>query len=167
MVYLYATFRTGAIHVGWDSVAVDTRGKRGTLARAITFMPKKKGLLREFQAWANDLKAAGKLPQFGGVVPVSPYTSQVCDECFARTGKQARTRAKQVGYHEFTCTTSRCPNHDVKANRHEVSARVSALTLQRQFESDAAISTWYATRSLGVSSIDPAGKVSNFVQLYR
>lgn len=134
MNYLYCVHRTGATHAGWDSVAVDTRGKRGTLAKAITFMPKKKGLMAEFEAWAMDAKEAGKLPRFVEVVPVSPYTSQACDECYARTGKQARTRSKDAKYHEFTCTTPGCPNHDAIANRHEVSARVSAILLKNRVE---------------------------------
>ena len=141
MVYLYSIYRVGATHVGWDSVTVDTRGKRGVLAKAITFMPKKKGLMAEFEAWVLDLKAAGKLPRFEKVVPMSPYTSQACDECFARTGKQAKTRSKDTKYHEFRCTTPGCPNHDTVENRHEISARVSAILLQKHVENAVAAGT--------------------------
>jgi hypothetical protein len=134
MVYLYCVYRTGATVAGWDSVAVDTRGTRGTLARAITYMPKRKGLEAEFVAWANDLKEAGLLVGFDRVVPVSPYTSQACDECFCRTGKQQRKRAPGTGYHEFRCTDLACPNHVTTGNRHEVSARVSAILLKQVIE---------------------------------
>ncbi|MHC4229169.1 MAG: hypothetical protein ACYSW0_17215 [Planctomycetota bacterium] len=141
MVYLYCMKRTGATHAGWDSVAVETKGKRGTLAKAITFMPKKKGLMAEFKAWARDLKDAGTLPRFEKVVPVSPYTSQACDACFAKTGKQSRTRSKETRYHEFKCTMSGCPSKGTIANRHEVSARVSAIMLKQQVENAATAGT--------------------------
>jgi len=125
MVYLYCLHRTGAVHAGWDAVAVDTRGKRGTLATAITYMPKRADLMVEFASWAADLQSTGLLPRFDGVTAVSPYTGQACDECFAATGKQARSRKKGTPYHTFECTSC-----GTTGNRHEVSARVSALVLR-------------------------------------
>ena len=134
MIYLYTTYRTGASQVGWDSVSVETRGTRGTLAKSITYMPKRKDLMDVFEEWARDLLNANMLSRFKEVIPVTPFTSQACDECFSRTGKQARTRTKGIGYHEFKCTTPGCPHHDNPANRHEVSARVSALVLKQLVE---------------------------------
>ena len=124
-LYLYCIHRTGAVHAGWDALAIDTRGTRGTLATAITYMPKRRDLMDELAAWASDLQSAGLLPRFKDVVPVSPYTGQTCDECFAATGRQGRTRKKGIPYHSFECTSC-----GATGNRHEVSARVSALVLQ-------------------------------------
>ncbi|MBD3185753.1 hypothetical protein GF325_02900 [Candidatus Bathyarchaeota archaeon] len=98
MTYLYCLHRTGARHAAWDAIAVDTRGKRGVLANAITYMPKRADLMDEFTSWAQDLKDAGLLPGFEDVTPISPYTSQVCDECLAESGVQARTRKKDIDY---------------------------------------------------------------------
>jgi len=125
MVYLYVVHRTGAKHASWDAVTVSTRGTRGTLAIAITGMPKRAGLLAEFKSWAYDLAGAGLLPRFEDVTPVSPYTGQACDECMARTGELRRTRKDGVPYHEFECAS--CGK---KGDRHQVSARVSALLLK-------------------------------------
>ena len=125
MVYLYVMHRTGAKHASWDAVTVSTRGTRGTLAIAITSMPKRAGLLAEFKAWARDLASAGVLPRFEDVTPVSPYTGLVCDDCMARTGELRHTRKDGIPYHEFECTS--CGK---KGNRHQVSARVAALLLK-------------------------------------
>ncbi len=129
MVYLYVLHRTGARHASWDAVAVSARGTRGTLAIAITNMPKRDGLLAEFEAWARDLARDGVLPRFEDVTPVSPYTGRICDDCIARTSQPRRTRKHGVPYHEFECAS--CGK---KGNRHQVSARVSALLLKRAIE---------------------------------
>ena len=138
MIYLYAIHRTGARHASWDAVTVSTLGKHGTLANAITYMPKRKDLKDEFESWSRDLVDAGLLPSFKGVTPVSPFTSQVCDDCFSRTGKQARTRKKGIPYHDFECTNPSCGN---KGNRHEVSARVSAIMLKSKIEASTTAGT--------------------------
>jgi len=136
MIYLHALHRTGARHASWDAVAVSTRGTRGSLAIAITTMPKRAGLLAEFKAWARDLVAAGLLPRFEDVTLVSPFTGQACDECFARTGELARTRKPGTPYHEFACTA--CGK---VGDRHQVSARVAALLLKRAIENAAPATT--------------------------
>ncbi|MHA2000353.1 MAG: hypothetical protein ACTSU9_19765, partial [Promethearchaeota archaeon] len=87
-----STTRTRKPTKTWDALAIDTRGTRGTLATAITYMPKRRDLMDELAAWVSDLQSAGLLPRFKDVVPVSPYTGQTCDECFAATGRQGRTR---------------------------------------------------------------------------
>jgi hypothetical protein len=125
MVYLYALHRTGAAHASWDAVEVTTRGTRGSLAIAITTMPKRRDLMAIFERWAFDLVDAGKIGRFEGVIPVSPYTGGVCDECFARTGEARRTRKIGIPYHAFECVA--CGR---QGDRHEVSARVAALLLQ-------------------------------------
>jgi hypothetical protein len=125
MVYLYALHRTGAAHASWDAVDVATRGTRGSLAIAITTMPKRRDLMAIFERWAFDLVDAGKIGRFEGVIPVSPYTGNVCDACFARTGEMRRTRKPGIPYHSFECTA--CGR---QGDRHQVSARVAALLLQ-------------------------------------
>jgi len=147
MVYLYALHRTGAKHASWDAVSVSTRGTRGTLAIAITCMPKRAGLLGEFEAWAHDLASAGILPRFEDVTPVSPYTGQVCDDCMARTGEPRRTRKEGTPYHEFECAS--CGK---RGNRHHVSARVSALLLKRTTERNNT-----AAARAAIASRSPAG----------
>jgi hypothetical protein len=144
MVYLYALHRTGAKHASWDAVSVSTRGTKGTLAIAITGMPKRAGLLAEFEAWARDLASTGVLPRFEDVTPVSPYTGQVCDDCMARTGELRRTRRAGTLYHEFECTS--CGK---VGGRHPVSARVAALLLKQIVEQStiAAPRTNIASRS--------------------
>jgi hypothetical protein len=144
---LYAVHRTGAKHASWDAISVSTRGTKGTLAIAITGMPKRAGLLAEFEAWARDLTRAGVLPRFEGVTPVSPYTGQLCDECLARTGELQRTRKEGIPYHEFECAA--CGK---KGNRHQVSARVSALLLKRTIEQNTTVATCTA-----ITSRSPSG----------
>ena len=129
MIYLYALHRTGAKHASWDAVTISTRGTRGTLAIAITGMPKRAGLLADFETWARDLASAGLLPRFEDVTPVSPYTGRACDECFATTGELRHTRKASIPYHEFKCTS--CGK---TGNRHQVSARVAALLLRQIVE---------------------------------
>ena len=130
MVYLYAVHRTGAVHTSWDSVEVTTRGTRGILANAITWMPKRRDLMAEFEAWAFDLVDSGKIERFEGVIPVSPCTGNVCDDCFACTGEMRRTRKTGIPYHAFECTA--CGR---QGDRHQVSARAAALLLQRAMQS--------------------------------
>ena len=129
MIYLYVVHRTGARHASWDAVAVSTRGTRGTLATAITGMPKRAGLLAEFEAWARDLASAGLLPRFEDVTPVTPYTGGTCDDCFATTGELRRTRKAGIPYHAFECTS--CGK---ASDRHQVSSRVAALLLKQIIE---------------------------------
>jgi hypothetical protein len=127
--YAYITYRTGATHVGWDGIDVNTRGTRGTLARAVTYMPKQKGLYRYFVDLCGDLSAEHVLTGLEGIHVTSPYTSQVCDECLARDGVARRTRDQSTPYHVFKCTA--CGS---EGNRHQVSARVGALLLKRNIE---------------------------------
>ena len=129
MIYLYVLHRTGARHASWDAVAVSTRGTRETLATAITYMPKRAGLVVDFETWARDLASAGLLPRFEDVTPVSPYTGHVCDACMARTGEMRHTRKAGIPYHEFACTTC-----DRTGGRHQVTARVGALLLKETIE---------------------------------
>ena len=129
MIYLYTLHRTGAKHASWDAVTVSTRGTRGTLATAITGMPKRASLLVEFETWARDLASAGVLPRFEDVTPVTPYTGRACDDCFAATGELRHTRKAGIPYHGFECTS--CGK---TGNRHEVSARISALLLKQIIE---------------------------------
>ncbi len=129
MIYLYALHRSGAKHASWDAITVSTRGTKGTFATAITGMPKRAGLLADFETWARDIATAGLLPHFEDVTPVSPYTGQACDDCFSRTGELRRTRKAGTPYHEFECTL--CGK---VGGRHPVSARVAALLLKQIVE---------------------------------
>lgn len=132
MTYLYVAWKTKAKYVAWDSIGgISTRGKRGALAQAITYLPKRKVLYDEFRHWASDLKVQGFLPHYEATIPVSPYNSQACSECFQQTGKQERSRVKGIPYDEFSCKKcGRNSQNDPVVNRHSNSARVSAILLQ-------------------------------------
>nr|MDO8112988.1 hypothetical protein [Candidatus Sigynarchaeota archaeon] len=129
LLYAYMAYRTGAKHVGWDGVEVMTRGTRGRLAKAVALMPKRKDLKDECSGLFMDLQDAGFLSSFQMLHITSPYTSQVCDACFAKTGIPRQSRDPAAPYQEFWC--NKC---GVKVTRHLVSARSAALFLQRDVE---------------------------------
>ncbi|TFG12848.1 MAG: hypothetical protein EU535_05720 [Promethearchaeota archaeon] len=144
MVYLYAGYRTKAQYFVWDSAqGISTRGTRGTLATAITYMPNRKHLFDEFVIWAQDLKEQGLLPHYQLTEPVSPFTSRVCAECFQKTGKMRRSLKPNTSYHNVTCSIC-----GWKGDRHSNSARVSALLLQNRL---------YVHTTDPVSAIDGLG----------
>jgi len=131
MVLLYVAYRTGAMHVSWDGiVGIMTRGKKGVLAKAITYMPKQKELYDIFESWAMDLKKQGYLSNYIKTEVVSPFTSQVCGECYKRTGEMRRTLKKGLPYDEFECEV--CGK---LSDRHSNAAHVSALLLKHQVHS--------------------------------
>jgi len=75
------------------------------------------------------------LPHHETSIPVSPYNSQTCAECFRQTGKQERSRVKDIPYDEFSCNKcGRNSHNDPVVNRHSNSARVSAILLQNQVQ---------------------------------
>jgi len=129
MRYLYMVWRIGAKHVGWDAITVSTRGRRGKLANVISDMPKRQELFEEFVEWAKDLKQAGILPNYQATIPITPYTGQMCDECLATRGKMKRSGKKDTPYDTFNCVDC-----GTEGNRHQVSARVSALILKQKVE---------------------------------
>ncbi|TXT54456.1 MAG: hypothetical protein BAJALOKI1v1_2170010 [Promethearchaeota archaeon] len=137
MVYLYVAWKTHAKYLSWDAISgISTRGKRSTLAQAITYLPKRKELFSEVRQWAEDLREQGILPHYEALVPVSPFHSQICAHCFQKTGTQKRTRQKNIPYDEFRCTDCKRGTHaDAALTRHSNSARVSALVLQEYLTS--------------------------------
>ncbi len=105
MTYLYIGSKVGTKYYGWDSVGgVSTRGMKGHLAKAITYIPKSSKLFGEFLAWAKDLEAQGYLQNYKGTVLIQPYTSKVCAKCYQNTSKKKRTRDESKPYNDFTCT---------------------------------------------------------------
>lgn len=134
MLYLYVAWKTKAKYISWDSIGgISNRGKKGTLANAITYLPKRKDLFEEFKQWACDLKNQALLPHYENVLPVSPFTSQICASCFQRTGRQERNSLKDVPYDEFKCKScGRNTQCSPKVNRHSNGARVGAILLQEQ-----------------------------------
>jgi len=137
MVYLYVGWKTRAKYYGWDSIkGISTRGTNGMLAQAITYLPKRKALYKEFCQWASDLRDQGLLPAFKDVIPVSPFTSQTCASCFQQTGRRTRSRMKGIPYHEFACKEcNRSTRKDSKVHRHSNSARMDALLLHQHLRS--------------------------------
>ncbi len=132
MIYLFAGYKTKANYFAWDSVqGISTRGKKDTLANAVTYMPKRKELLAQFTSWAEDLKHQGLMPNYEATVSVSPFHSDICGDCFARTGERRKTRDKTRPYHDFWCTDLECGK---QGNRHSNSGQVSALELQYLIE---------------------------------
>jgi hypothetical protein len=134
MIYLYLGWKSQASYFGWDKITgISTRNKNGALAQAITYLPKEKRLFTEFKQWVGDLKQQGFLPSYIDTIPVHPFTSQVCAECFQTTGEQARSRKKGICYHEFTCEIcGRSTQENPVIHRHSNSARINALLVQQQ-----------------------------------
>lgn len=129
LLYAYLTYRIGARHAGWDGISVTTRGTRGSLAKAVSYMPKHKGLMDEYSMTCGDLARENFLPDLEGIHVAYPYTSQICDECLAKDGIARRSRDPSIGYHEFRCTAC-----NQQGDRDHVASRVSALLLKREIE---------------------------------
>jgi len=130
MLYLYGLHRTGAQYGAWDAIqGISPQGQGRTLAIAVTYMPKARGLLAVVQAWAADLQAQGWLPQFKGIDLVPLCSSEVCAGCVAQGRGLRKTRASGCPYHEFHCTEC-----GLRGDRHANSARVTALLLQGMIE---------------------------------
>ena len=126
MVYLYAAYRTKAQYLAWDnSQGISTRGTRGVLATAITYMPKRLALFTEFTEWAHDLKSLGYLPEYKATEPVSPYTSRICGECFSKHQTPTRSLENTKDYNRKKC--KQCGR---TVDRHANAARVGALLLK-------------------------------------
>jgi len=120
MVYLFAAFRAKAKYLSWDSIGgISTRGKKGTLAQAVTYLPKRKVLYDIFRKWASDLHEAGLLPSYRDTIPVRPFTSSICGECMKPGLRQGAT------YDDIIC-----PHCGHVGNRHSNAARVAAKLLQ-------------------------------------
>lgn len=94
-------------------------------------MLRRKDLYEEFVKWARDLKHSGKQQNYEATTAITPYTGQICDKCLAKTGKLKRTRKQGLPYHAFKCVECR-----TEGDRHQVSARVSALILKQYIEAD-------------------------------
>ncbi|MBA7625724.1 hypothetical protein ES703_33156 [subsurface metagenome] len=132
MLYLFVAWKVRAKYLAWDSIGgISTRGHKGALAQAITYLPKRKALYNEFKQWAEDLKQQGFLTHYKDTIPMSPFNSQVCASCFQQSGEAKRTRVNDIPYDAFQCKIcGRDTRGDPKINRHSNSARVSALLLQ-------------------------------------
>jgi hypothetical protein len=130
MLYLYGLHRTGAQYGAWDAIqGISPQGQGKTLAMAVTYMPKARGLLALVQAWAADLQAQGWLPQLKAIRLVPLSSSAICATCVAQGRGMRKTRAAGCPYHEFYCTEC-----GTRGDRHANSARVAALLLQRMIE---------------------------------
>lgn len=130
MLYLFLAWKSDARYLAWDSIGgISTRGKKGALAQAITYLPKGKNQFELFTEWAKDLANQGYLQAYKATIPVSPFNSHVCGACFKQTGKRARTRVKGIPYDAFQCRE--CGK---ASNRHSNSAQVSALLCQYQVQ---------------------------------
>jgi hypothetical protein len=126
MLYMYCMFRVKCEHASWDAIeGITTRGTRGTLATAITNMPKHERLYNELKEWARDLKDMGILEHFIDVIPVTPYTSKTCASCLHSTGKENKSLKCTSSYHVMKC--SACGQVII---RHVNSSRVSAINLR-------------------------------------
>ena len=130
MLYLYAGYRTGAKYFAWDGVqGISPRYKKGKLATAITYMPNRIDLYDNFISWASDLKIQGDLSNYRSTEVVSSFTSQVCGDCFAVSGKMNKTLLKVDLYDKMICK-----NCGKIVNRHSNAARVSALLLKKKHQ---------------------------------
>jgi hypothetical protein len=110
---------------------MSTRGKKGTLATGISYLPKEKNLYDTFLEWPLDLKVQGLLPNYKGTRIVSPYTCQYCSECYIQGRGLRKTRVKTLAYHEYHCAVPGC---GYRGNRHSNSSRISALLLKEQIK---------------------------------
>jgi hypothetical protein len=131
MLYLYFAWKSECKYLSWDSIGgISTRGKKGALAQAITYLPKSRTQFTLFTEWAADLLEQGYLQNYEATIPVSPFNSQVCGHCFKQTGRREKTRMKGIPYDDF-----RCNSCGKSSNRHSNSAQVSALLCQNQVHS--------------------------------
>jgi len=130
MLYLYGLHRTGAHYGAWDAIqGISPQGQGRTLATAVTYMPKARGLLVQVQAWAADLQAQGALPDFKAIQLVPLTSSEVCAACVAQWRGLRKMRAVGCPYHEFECAVC-----GMRGDRHANAARVAALLLQSRIE---------------------------------
>jgi hypothetical protein len=104
MVYLYAIWQAHARHVAWDGIeGLTPRGKKGAFAVAVQSLPNNRDQFALFQDWLEDLKHLKLLSQETQIHVVSPFTSEVCPRCYAKSGKRTKNRDKTTAYHEFKC----------------------------------------------------------------
>jgi hypothetical protein len=130
MVYLYAIWQAQARHVAWDGLeGLTPRGKKGAFAVAIQSLPNNLEQFALFSEWLDDLKSLELLPQEIQVHVVSPFTSEVCPLCYAKSGQRNKNRAKTTGYHEF-----KCRNCGYEGNRHSTAAMVEAISIKQAVE---------------------------------
>jgi hypothetical protein len=130
MLYLYGLHRTGAQYGTWDAIqGISPQGQGRTLATAVTYMPKARGLLTVVQTWAADLQAQGGLPHFKRIELVPLCSSEVCANCVEQGRGLRKTRADGCPYHEFQCRDC-----GLRGDRHANAARVAARLLQRIIE---------------------------------
>ncbi|MFW9915496.1 MAG: hypothetical protein ACFFGZ_07775 [Candidatus Thorarchaeota archaeon] len=130
MVYLYVIWQTCAQHVAWDCIeGLNSRGKKGEFAVAVQSLPNNREQFALFQDWLADLQHLQFLPPETQIHPVSPFTSAVCPQCYAQTGKRKRSRAKTTAYHGFKCRIC-----GYSGNRHSTAAMVEALDMKIAME---------------------------------
>ena len=133
MLYLYGLHRTGAAYAAWDAVqGISTHGTKGTLAMAVTTMPKKSSLYILFQNWANDLQAQGFLPHYRETRLIPPVSREICAQCVSKGRGLRKTRVKNLPWDEFRCTDPGCGYQGIS---HVNNARVAALRLKDQIKS--------------------------------
>jgi hypothetical protein len=130
MVYLYAIWQAQARHVAWDGIeGLTPRGKKGAFAMAIQSLPNNRDQFALFRDWLDDLKHLELLPPEIQIHVVSPFTSQVCPLCYARSGRRNKNRDVTTGYHEFRCKI--CGH---TGNRHSTAAMVEAIAMKKAIE---------------------------------
>ena len=127
MLYLFIAYKTGANYLSWDSIGgISTKGRSGTLAQAITYLPKQKAQFDICRQWAQDLKEQERLVSYKDTIPISPFTSQICAHCVQKTGKMKKTLMKGIAYNKFQCKVCK-----KTSNRHSNAAQVSAILLEK------------------------------------
>lgn len=135
MLYLYVGSKVKASYFGWDGVnGISTRNTPGTLAMAITYLPKKKDRYDEFTEWAKDLRDAGPLSNYKKTVVVDSRTSQICSECLATKGIISKNKPNPKDYHTYKCKKPECGYYTHTTNRHTNAARVSAYWVKQKIE---------------------------------
>ncbi|MHA2233013.1 MAG: hypothetical protein ACXAB4_11015, partial [Candidatus Hodarchaeales archaeon] len=130
MVYLYVIWQAQAQHVAWDGIeGLTPRGKKGEFAVAIQSLPNNRDQFALFCDWLADLKRLELLPPEIQIHVVSPFTSQVCPMCYARSGRRNKNRAKTAAYHEYKCKTC-----GYEGTRHSTAAMVEAIVMKQAIE---------------------------------
>lgn len=94
MLYFFIAYKSKAKYLLWDSIdGISPRNKSGTLANRITYLPKRKEFFDIFKELAQDLIDQDYLIQLKAIIPITSFTSQVCYDYFASTGKMNKTRS--------------------------------------------------------------------------
>lgn len=122
MNLIYLIKKSEAKYVQWDGVeGITHRGVSGSLAKAITGMPKSESFYKIFVEWLKDAYPLRNSPD---VIVLPPPRSMVCPDAYKLTGTQSKTaQPSPLGYDFIICNGKTW-------SRHGASASIGSLMLK-------------------------------------